>query len=104
MAQVVAVAAAVAASTLALRSRSDIGMKGGPVPADSVVLCILASAVAAYVTTRVWHWLPAPLIAGVVGALAGGRLGPNGVILGLFIGLAVTVVVAAESRLTRRCS
>lgn len=102
IAQVVAVAAAVVILALALLNRSNLGMKGMSVPADSIVLCVLAAAVAAYVTVRCWHWLPAPFIAGIVGVVVDGRLGPSGGVVGLLIGVAVAVVVIAESRLTGR--
>jgi hypothetical protein len=86
----------------ALGVRSEIGMKGMPVSAISVILSLAASAAAAYVTTRCWHWLPAPFIAGIVGAVVG-DVGPVGGVLGLMVGAAVTIAVVAESRLTTRC-
>ncbi|HEX6961239.1 MAG TPA: hypothetical protein VF175_05185 [Lacipirellula sp.] len=101
--QFVAIAAAFMLLTMALINRGNLGMKGMPVPADSIVVCVIASAVAAYVATRGWHWLPAPFIAGIVGVFAGGRLGPTGGVLGFRVGLAVAFVVVAESRLTKRC-
>jgi hypothetical protein len=94
--------AALTAFAIALRD-DGIGFKGVAVPVTHIGLCLLSSAVAAYVATRGWHWLPAPFIAGIVGVFAGGRLGPVGGVFGFVVGLAVAAAVVAETRLTKRC-
>jgi hypothetical protein len=100
--QLLAFAAVVALTASALANRSDIGIKGMPVSIDSIVLCLVVSAITAYLAARGWHWLPAPLAAGIAGAIAGGRLGPTGGMFGFLVGLAVTVMVVAEARLASR--
>jgi hypothetical protein len=94
-----------ALTALAIALRDDgIGFKGVAVPVTHIVLCLLLSAVATYVATRGWHWLPAPFIAGIVGVFAGGRLGPVGGVFGFVAGLAVAAAVVAETRVTKRFS
>jgi hypothetical protein len=102
--QLGAAAFLVALTAFALVYRSDIGFKGVAVPITSIAVCLAASWAAAYVVARGWHWLPAPFVAGIVGVLVGGRLGPVGGVLGFLVGAAVTVAVLAELRLTRRSS
>ena len=99
--QLAAVAALLAISAWACMNRDDIGIKGRPVSLDTIVLCIAAAAVAAYVTARFWHFFPAPFISGVAGALFGG---PFGGVIGLLVGVAVVVFVMAQTRLTKRSS
>jgi hypothetical protein len=102
--QLAAVIAVVSLTIFVCSRRNELGPKGTPVSLDSIALCIAASAVAAFVITRVWHWLPAPFIAGVVGVFFGERLGPVGGVIGVLVGVAVVAVVIAQSRLSRRCS
>ena len=103
--QVMAGCGVAALTAFAIAFRDDgIGFKGMPVAISSIIICLISSAVASYITARGWHWLPAPFIAGIVGVFAGGRLGPVGGMFGFFVGLAVTVAVIAETRLTSRCS
>lgn len=97
--QLVAGSAVIALAVFAIGSRDSIGFKGMPVSVDSIAFCFIFSALAAYIAARGWHWLPAPFIGGIVGVFAGGRLGPAGGLLGLLVGLAVTIAVVAESRL-----
>ena len=102
--QIVAGIVIVSVGAFAFIRRNEIGPKGTPVSLDSIALCLVASAVVAFVVTRVWHWLPAPFIAGIVGVFFGGHLGPVGGIIGVLVGAAVAVAVTAESRLTNHCS
>src|SRR5687768_9653321 len=85
--QLVAAIAIVSLTIFVCSRRNEIGPKGTPVSLDSIALCIAAAAVAAFIITKVWHWLPAPFIAGVVGLFFGGRLGPVGDIIGLLVGV-----------------
>ena len=100
--QFVATIAVIALAMFAIPFRSHIGFKGAAVPIVSLVTCFAASCVVAYITARAWHWVPAPFVAGIVGVVTGGRLGPVGGIFGFFVGLAVAVAVLAESRLNSR--
>lgn len=74
------------------------GVKGSFVPLEVVLYCLIASALAAHITCRGWHWLPAPFVAGVVAGLIAGMSNPVGLaspyggILGLAVGVVVVVL------------
>jgi hypothetical protein len=94
-----AVIAVIALTAFAIAAREHLGVKHLPVSIRSIVLCLVCSALAAYGTTRAWHWFPAPFLAGIAGVIAGGRFGPAGGVFGFVVGLAVAATMVAQSRL-----
>jgi hypothetical protein len=102
--QLAAVTGLLGISAWACVNRDDIGIKGTPVSLDTIIVCIAASAVAAYVTARTWRLFPSPIVSAIAGVLFGDRLGPVGGVIGLLVGVAVVAFVMADTRLTKRCS
>ena len=100
--QLVVGIAILAGLMLACANRDHLSLKGMPVDLDSIAACFAASAFAAYVTTRRWHWFPAPFIAGLAGGFFGGYLGPYGFVYGTLIGLGVVVAMGAQYCLTSK--